>query len=78
MNFKNVSEISVASGVVVDSNSRNEFTENYIKVKIPWYPYLCNKLVKVKLTEIDDEGFMKAKVKEKIKERESLYSYSNW
>ena len=54
------------------------FTENYVKVKIPWNPYLCNKLVKVKLTEIDDEGFMKAKVKEKIKERESLYSYSNW
>ena len=54
------------------------FTENYVKVKIPWNPYLCNKLVKVKLTEIDDEGFMKAKVKEKINERESLYSYSNW
>ena len=54
------------------------FTENYVKVKIPWNPYLCNKLVKVKLTEIDDEGFMKAKVKEKIKERETLYSYSNW
>ena len=33
LNFKNVSEISVASGVVVDSNSRNEFTENYIKAK---------------------------------------------
>ena len=22
------------------------FTENYVKVKIPWNPYLCNKLVK--------------------------------
>ena len=33
LNFKNVSEISVASGVVVDSNSRHEFTENYIKAK---------------------------------------------
>ena len=31
-----------------------------------------------KLIEIDDDGFMKAKVKEKIKEKESLYSYSNW
>ena len=26
-------EISVASGVVVDSNSKNEFNENYIKAK---------------------------------------------
>ncbi len=33
LNFKNVSEISVASGVVVDSNSKHEFTENYIKAK---------------------------------------------
>ena len=54
------------------------FTENYVKVKIPWNPYLSNKVIKVKLIEIDDDGFMKAKVKEKIKEKESLYSYSNW
>ncbi len=33
LNFKNISEISVASGVVVDSNSRQEFNENYIKAK---------------------------------------------
>jgi len=33
LNFKNISEISVASGVVVDSNSRHEFDENYIKAK---------------------------------------------
>ena len=33
LNFKNVSEISVASGVVVDSNSKHEFNENYIKAK---------------------------------------------
>jgi len=33
LNFKNISEISVASGVVVDSNSKNEFNENYIKAK---------------------------------------------
>ena len=54
------------------------FTENYVKVKIPWNPYLSNKVIKVKLIEIDDNGFMRARVKEKIKERESLYSYSNW
>ena len=33
LNFKNVSEISVASGVVVDSNANHEFNENFIKAK---------------------------------------------
>ncbi len=33
LNFKNFSEISVASGVVVDSNSKHEFDENFIKAK---------------------------------------------
>ena len=33
LNFKNFSEISVASGVVVDSNAQHEFNENYIKAK---------------------------------------------
>ena len=33
LNYKDISEISVASGVVVDSNAKNEFNENYIKAK---------------------------------------------
>ena len=33
LNFKNISEISVASGVVVDSNAKHEFGENFIKAK---------------------------------------------
>ena len=33
LNFKDVSEISVASGVVIDSNSNHEFNENFIKAK---------------------------------------------
>ena len=33
LNFKKFSEISVASGVVVDSNANHEFNENYIKAK---------------------------------------------
>ena len=37
-----ISEISVASGVVVDSNAKDEFYENYIKAKalidlFKWY-----------------------------------------
>lgn len=31
--YKNTSEISVASGVVVDSKAKNEFNENFIKAK---------------------------------------------
>ena len=33
LNYRNVSEISVASGVVVDSSAKHEFEENYIKAK---------------------------------------------
>ena len=33
LNFKGISEISAASGVVADSNAEHEFNENYIKVK---------------------------------------------
>ena len=33
LNFQNYSEISVASGVVIDSNAKHEFNENYIKAK---------------------------------------------
>ena len=33
LNYKNYSEISVASGVVIDSNPKHEFNENYIKAK---------------------------------------------
>jgi para-aminobenzoate synthetase component I len=33
LNYRNISEISVASGVVIDSNPKNEFNENFIKAK---------------------------------------------
>ena len=33
LNYNNRSEISVASGVVIDSNAHHEFNENYIKAK---------------------------------------------
>ena len=33
LNYQNKSEISVASGVVIDSNAKHEFNENYIKAK---------------------------------------------
>jgi para-aminobenzoate synthetase component 1 len=33
LNYRGISEISVASGVVVDSNAKHEFNENFIKAK---------------------------------------------
>ena len=33
LNYKDYSEISVASGVVIDSKANHEFNENYIKAK---------------------------------------------
>ena len=33
LNFKKISEISAASGVILDSSSKKEFSENYIKAK---------------------------------------------
>ena len=33
LNYNNFSEISAASGVVLDSSAKKEFNENYIKAK---------------------------------------------
>ena len=35
------------------------FTENYVKVKVPWDPSLVNTLHKVKLTKIDADGMVR-------------------
>ncbi|MDO6472456.1 tRNA (N(6)-L-threonylcarbamoyladenosine(37)-C(2))-methylthiotransferase MtaB [Maribacter sp. 1_MG-2023] len=35
------------------------FTENYVKVKLPWNPGLVNTLHEVKLTEIDKDGLVR-------------------
>ena len=37
------------------------FTENYIRVRLPWDPILANTLLKVKLDRIDEEGFVRIK-----------------
>ena len=36
------------------------FTENYVKVKMPWNPALANTLQEVHLTKIDDDGSVRA------------------
>ena len=33
LNFKNISEVSAASGVVLESTASKEFRENFIKAK---------------------------------------------
>ena len=38
------------------------FTENYVKIKLPFQKNLCNKKQKVKLLEIDYDGIIKAKL----------------
>ncbi|WP_299185216.1 tRNA (N(6)-L-threonylcarbamoyladenosine(37)-C(2))-methylthiotransferase MtaB [uncultured Aquimarina sp.] len=35
------------------------FTENYVKVKMPWNPSYVNTLCPVKLTDIDDDGLVR-------------------
>ena len=37
----------------------NGYTENYIKIRRPWDPNLSNKICNVKLTEVDQDGFMR-------------------
>jgi len=56
------------------------YTDNYIKVRHPWNPKLSNKIVQAKLIEIDNDGFVRIKSSEKKpkKEKQYLYSYSNW
>ena len=56
------------------------YTDNYIKVRHPWNPKLSNKIVQAKLMEIDNDGFVRIKLSEKKlkKEKQYLYSYSNW
>jgi len=56
------------------------YTDNYVKVRHPWNPKLSNKIVQAKLIEIDNDGFVRIKLSEKKlkKEKQYLYSYSNW
>ena len=35
------------------------FSENYLKVRTPWDPDLVNNLKKVKLKQIDTDGYLR-------------------
>ena len=58
----------------------NGYTDNYVKVRTPWNPELANKIVDVKLSEIDDEGYVRINDIENVPTPnfELSYSNSNW
>lgn len=57
------SQLGTTRTVLFESENKegyiNGFTENYVKVKTPWNPDLVNKLCKIQLTEIDDDGLVR-------------------
>lgn len=49
------------------------FTENYVKVKMPWNPEYVNTLHKIKLTSIDKDGLMRIEfAEEESKRKENI------
>ncbi|SFD22061.1 tRNA (N(6)-L-threonylcarbamoyladenosine(37)-C(2))-methylthiotransferase MtaB [Algibacter pectinivorans] len=64
------SQIGSARTVLFESENKagyiHGFTENYVKVKIPWNPELVNTLHQVELTEIDDDGLVRLKFVEAL------------
>lgn len=49
-----------------ENGMMNGFTENYVKVKLPFDPALVNTLQSITLTEIDRDGVMKCSIKNQI------------
>ena len=78
------SQINRVRPVLFESENKHGYiygyTDNYIKVRHPWNPKLSNKIVQAKLIEIDNDGFVRIKLSKKKlkKEKQYLYSYSNW
>ena len=78
------SQINRVRPVLFESENKHGYiygyTDNYIKVRHPWNPKLSNKIIQAKLIEIDNDGFVRIKLSEKKlkKEKQYLYSYSNW
>lgn len=52
------------------------YTDNYVKVRVPWDPKLSNKLINAKLENIDDEGFVRINFDNEQKTNR-LLSYSD-
>ncbi|APX99826.1 tRNA (N(6)-L-threonylcarbamoyladenosine(37)-C(2))-methylthiotransferase MtaB [Lacinutrix venerupis] len=56
-------QINTSRSVLFESENKegyiHGFTENYVKVKAPWDPYLVNTIHQVKLKSIDDDGLVR-------------------
>jgi threonylcarbamoyladenosine tRNA methylthiotransferase MtaB len=63
-------QIGKKANVLFENENKNGYitgyTENYVKVRTPWNPYLRNSLQEVQLEKIDQEGFVRV-VNKKIK-----------
>jgi len=56
-------QLGISKTVLFESENKagyiHGFTENYVKVKAPWNPSLCNTLHNVTLTDIDEDGLVR-------------------
>ena len=60
------SQIGTTRTVLLETENKegymHGFTENYVKIKMPWNPELANTLQKVHLDYIDDQGTVRVKI----------------
>jgi threonylcarbamoyladenosine tRNA methylthiotransferase MtaB len=61
------SQLGKCKKVLFESENRkgyiHGFTDNYVKIRAPWNPELVNTIHQVELESIDQEGFVRAKLK---------------
>ena len=73
------SQINKRRSILFESENKygyiHGYTDNYVKVKIPWDPKFSNKLISAKMEYIDEEGFMRIKKKSQVTKK--LLSYSD-
>ena len=61
------SQLGKSKKVLFESENRkgyiHGFTDNYVKIRAPWNPELVNTIHQVELESIDQEGFVRTKLK---------------
>ena len=60
------SQLNKMKNILFESENKqgyiNGYTENYIKVRMPWNPSLSNQIVRGRLQKIDNEGYVRLEV----------------
>ncbi|WP_378188359.1 tRNA (N(6)-L-threonylcarbamoyladenosine(37)-C(2))-methylthiotransferase MtaB [Aquimarina sp. W85] len=60
------SQLDTVHTVLFESENKegyiHGFTENYVKIRMPWNPIYSNTMHKVRLTEIDEEGMVRVEL----------------